>query len=65
MKPRHKRLILILVGLAAIGVETYPNVQQARLLERYVTHRKDEIISEIDREIKESFSPPGVRDMYF
>jgi hypothetical protein len=51
--------------LAYIGVQIYPNVQQSRVMERYITNRKGEIIDEIDRVIKASFSPPSIQDMYF
>jgi len=51
--------------LAYIGVQIFPNVQQARLLERYITNRQGEITNEIDQVIKASFGPPSVHDMYF
>ena len=51
--------------LAYVGVQIFPNMQQARLLERYITNRQGEIINEIDNVIKKSFGPPSVHDMYF
>ena len=51
--------------LAYIGVQTFPNARQARLMERYITNRKSEIVDEIDQVIHASFVPPSVHDMYF
>ncbi len=51
--------------LAYLGVQIFPNAQQASLLERYITNRQSEIINEIDQVIEASFGPPSVHDLYF
>jgi hypothetical protein len=51
--------------LAYLGVQIFPNMQQSRLMERYITNRKSEIIDEMDKVIHASFVPPSVQDMYF
>jgi hypothetical protein len=51
--------------LACLGVATYPDVEQAQQLERYITHRKAEILQEIDLSFAESFEAHTVTQLYF
>lgn len=51
--------------ITCVGINTYPNVEQARLLEGYIAQRKVEIASEMDRILIEAFEPQSVKQLYF
>jgi len=51
--------------LACLGVHTFPDMDQARVLERYVTHRKAEIVDELDTALNSAFEPRSVKELYF
>jgi len=51
--------------LATIGINTFPNVEQARVLERYVTHRQAEIVDELEQAFKADLEPRSVQELYF
>ncbi len=51
--------------LACLGVHTFPDMDQARVLERYVTHRKAEIVDELDSALNAAFEPRSVKELYF
>ena len=51
--------------LACLGVATYPNVEQACQLERFITRRKREILQEIDHSFTDSFEAHKVTNLYF
>jgi hypothetical protein len=51
--------------LACLGVHTYPDMDQARVLERYVTRRKAEIVDELDSAMNAAFEPRSVKELYF
>lgn len=52
-------------SLACLGIATYPNVDQARQLDRYITNRKSEILNEIHTTFAGSFESPRVANLYF
>jgi hypothetical protein len=51
--------------VSCLGVNTFPNVDQARVLERYVTRRKVEILDELDQSFNDAFEPQNVKELYF
>jgi hypothetical protein len=51
--------------ITCLGINTYPNIEQARLLENYISQRKIEIRSEFDRIFVEAFEPQSVKQLYF
>jgi hypothetical protein len=51
--------------LACLGVHTLLDMNQARVVERYVTHRKAEIVDELDSALNAAFEPRGVKELYF
>jgi hypothetical protein len=52
-------------NITCLGINTYPNVEQARLLEKYIAQRKIEIRSELDHIVIEAFEPQSVKQLYF
>jgi hypothetical protein len=50
---------------SCLGVNTFPNVDQARVLERYIARRKAEILDELDQSFNEAFEPQSVKELYF
>jgi hypothetical protein len=51
--------------LAMLGVVTFPSMEQARQLERYITHRKAEILDEINYSFNGFFEVHKVTNLYF
>jgi len=51
--------------LACLGLHTFPNNPQARLLERTINLRKAEIMEELDQVFYETFQPRSVKELYF
>jgi hypothetical protein len=51
--------------ITCLGINTYPNVEQAHILENYISQRKVEIRSELDRIFIEAFEPQSVKQLYF
>jgi hypothetical protein len=51
--------------LACLGINTFPNTEQARVLERYITQRKAEIVDELDNSFMAAFEPQSVKELYF
>jgi hypothetical protein len=51
--------------LACLGISTFPNTEQTRILERYITHRKSEIVDELDNSLIAAFEPQSVKELYF
>lgn len=51
--------------ITCLGINTYPNVEQARLLENYISQRKAQIRSELDLVFIEVFEPQSVKQLYF
>jgi hypothetical protein len=51
--------------LACLGINSFPNAEQARILERYITHRKAEIVDELDNSFIAAFEPQSVKELYF
>jgi hypothetical protein len=51
--------------VSCLGLKTFPNVDQVRLLERYITRRKVEILDELDQSFNEAFEPQSVKELYF
>jgi hypothetical protein len=51
--------------LVKLGIRLFPSASQARSLEKYITHRKDEIMEELDRAFYEMIRPRGVESLYF
>jgi hypothetical protein len=50
---------------SSLGLNTFPNVDQVRALERYITRRKVEILDELDRSFNDVFEPQSVKELYF
>ncbi len=48
-----------------LGIRLFPSARQARSLEKYIAHRKDEIMEELDRNSYELSRPRGVESLYF
>ncbi len=51
--------------LACLGINTYPNLTQARSIERFINQRKVEIMAELDQVTSETFQPQSVKELYF
>jgi hypothetical protein len=51
--------------ISCLGINTFPNVDQARALERYITRRKAEILDELDQAFNDAFQPQNVKELYF
>jgi hypothetical protein len=51
--------------LALLGLHTFPTIEQSRVIERYITRRKAEILDELDGAIHESMELPSVKELYF
>jgi len=50
---------------ATIGIQLYPNAKEARLLEKYIAYRKQEILAELNQAYWEMTRPRGVESLYF
>jgi hypothetical protein len=50
---------------AKIGIKLFPKVQEARLLEKFVAQRKQEIFEELTQAYWELSRPTGVEALYF
>jgi hypothetical protein len=51
--------------VACLGINTFPNTEQARSLERYISYRKQEILEELDQVTSEVLEPHSVKELYF
>ena len=51
--------------LSVIGIQLFPKVKEARLLEQYVTLRKQEILEELNQVYWKLSRPRGVESLYF
>lgn len=51
--------------LTRIGIQLHTTVKEARLLEKYVTQRKKEIMEELNQSFNELNKPWGVENWYF
>jgi len=51
--------------LTKIGVQLFPTAKEARLLEKYIAPRKQEILEELNQAYWESIKPRWVESLYF
>jgi hypothetical protein len=51
--------------LALVGVQTFPSVEQARMVDRFIRSRLAEILDELDRVFAEALEPRSVKELYF
>ncbi|HSF81874.1 MAG TPA: PilZ domain-containing protein [Anaerolineales bacterium] len=52
-------------NLATVGIRLFPKAKEAQQLERYVAHRKQEILEELSLAYWEKSKPRGVDSLYF
>lgn len=48
-----------------LGIQLYPKASETQLLEKYIAHRKQEILDELDQLFYESYWRQGVQHLYF
>jgi hypothetical protein len=48
-----------------LGIRVHPEWVEAGLLEKYITHRRAEILKELDQALIDAFEPAGVEKQYF
>lgn len=51
--------------LACLGIVTYPTINQARSIGRFIEQRKVEILAELDEMYQQTFQPQSVKELYF
>jgi hypothetical protein len=51
--------------LTKIGIQLFPTAKEARLLEKYIVPRKQEILEELNQAYWELIKPKGVESLYF
>jgi hypothetical protein len=51
--------------LTTIGIRLFPTAKESRLLEEYITPRKQEILEELSQAYWELIQPRGVESLYF
>ena len=52
-------------SLVKIGIQLYPKIGEARKLEDYFAHRKQEIMGELNQAYWDMRMPRGVESLYF
>lgn len=48
-----------------IGIQLFPKAKEAHQLEKYIAHRKQEILEELNLVYWEKIRPRGVENLYF
>lgn len=51
--------------LVRLGIRVYPEWMETGLLEKYVSHRRAEILRELDQAVADALEPGGVEKLYF
>lgn len=52
-------------GMVRLGVRVHPEWLEAGFLEKYITHRRAEILKELDQALIDALEPGGVEKLYF
>lgn len=52
-------------SLSTMGIRLFPKAKEAHQLESYISHRKQEILDELDRVYQEKSKPRGVESLCF
>jgi len=52
-------------AMVSLGIKTYPNDKQARLLKSYISSRQSEILDELAQTVQFAMEPAQTKDMFF